>query len=167
MTPRYLLPCSCGREIPIEAGQAGQVVRCQCGAELETPTLLRMSALKRVTDLAPATAPRKSRWGIRQQLALLGMIIAVPCLLLALLAFLSRPPQRAVLAYMPMESLTYVQAWQTWQDLRGGIQRRANEAETWYANASKFNRRWTGVFLAIGAVGILLMASSMFVRKMT
>ena len=35
----YLLPCSCGKSIPIDTSQAGQEVRCSCGQSQEVPTL--------------------------------------------------------------------------------------------------------------------------------
>ncbi len=165
MKPRYLLPCSCGREIPIEVGQAGQVVHCQCGATLEAPTLLRLKSLKRVVEEVSAETRRKPRWGLRQRLALLGMAIAVPFLILAAISFVGRPRRQAVLTYAPLDSLTYVQTWQVWQDLQRGVGRRPNTAETLFSEALKFNHRWIAIFLAVAGVGIMLTMGSLFIKR--
>ncbi len=31
MNTTYLLPCSCGRKIPVQLRQAGEIVKCDCG----------------------------------------------------------------------------------------------------------------------------------------
>lgn len=42
---QYLLPCACGRTIPVDLGQAGQTLTCECGHKLEVPTLRGIKAL--------------------------------------------------------------------------------------------------------------------------
>jgi len=47
MPTRYLLPCSCGDQLTIEIGQAGQEVNCDgCGATIEVPTMRGVRELK-------------------------------------------------------------------------------------------------------------------------
>ncbi len=48
MTVAYLLPCSCGAEVPVESVQAGGSVRCACGKEIEVPPLRVMTTLRSV-----------------------------------------------------------------------------------------------------------------------
>jgi hypothetical protein len=50
VTVAYLLPCSCGSEIPVASAQAGGSVRCACGQEIEVPTLRVMTTLRSVGD---------------------------------------------------------------------------------------------------------------------
>lgn len=163
MKASYLLPCPCGREIPVDTSQAGQPVRCQCGNQLEAPTLLRMKKLKPAAQPAPGATARRSRWGLRQRLVFLGLAIALPALVMAGLTFTSRPPQAAVITYAPLDSLSLTQIWQVWQDLHRGLVRKAIPAEAAYAEALKYNRIWTGVFLGVGALGALVMLSAFFV----
>ena len=45
MSQKYLLPCSCGKDVPIETAQAGGNVPCDCGQSLKVPTLLQIKKL--------------------------------------------------------------------------------------------------------------------------
>ncbi len=45
MSQKYLLPCSCGKTVPIEPSQAGGNVRCECGQTLKIPSLLQIKKL--------------------------------------------------------------------------------------------------------------------------
>ena len=54
---KYLLPCSCGRKMPVEPRQAGQSVDCACGESLEIPTMLAMSALEPADSVAENPEP--------------------------------------------------------------------------------------------------------------
>lgn len=60
MPQKYLLPCSCGESILIELSQAGERIRCQCGNELEVPTMRHIRQLQRAADTGPVAKPRKS-----------------------------------------------------------------------------------------------------------
>jgi hypothetical protein len=40
----YSVCCSCGRDVPVQASQAGSIVVCQCGAGLDVPPLSRLRA---------------------------------------------------------------------------------------------------------------------------
>jgi hypothetical protein len=52
---QYLLTCSCGRTSTVTARQAGQSIRCACGAALDVPTL------RGLRDLPPAVADGASK----------------------------------------------------------------------------------------------------------
>lgn len=62
----YLLPCSCGRRATVSASMAGERVRCECGAELEVPTLRGLSNLAR--DESIARPARDRAWTDRKRL---------------------------------------------------------------------------------------------------
>ena len=60
MSTEYFLPCECGQEIRIMAGQAGQEVSCHCGRTIRVPTLRGLVRLKQVvksSSSAPAWSP--------------------------------------------------------------------------------------------------------------
>ncbi len=53
MTVKYLLPCTCGQEVPVTTTQAGADVPCPCGRTLAVPTLLGIRQLKQVREERP------------------------------------------------------------------------------------------------------------------
>ena len=69
---RYLLPCSCGKSIAVSVSQAGDKVHCECGQELEVPTL------RQLRELAPeqTDSTESASWGFRQGVITLGLILA-------------------------------------------------------------------------------------------
>lgn len=74
----YLLPCSCGRQTAVSAAQAGQSVRCACGAALDVPNMRRLRLLERPDSSVPA----KSTWGAmawndRHRVAFLLALVAL------------------------------------------------------------------------------------------
>jgi len=119
---RYLLPCPCGRHVPVTRRQAGQTVRCACGESLEVPTLLRLTSLPTAAEPAPA-APSGATWGLRHRLWLLGTVIfvlAVVPIVVLVLCFPS-PPQKVI---PPPEQIreesqafSATDAWVVWRRL--------------------------------------------------
>ncbi len=55
---KYLLPCSCGKSVPIEVSQAGQTVHCDCGATLDVPPLRHLRQLPTATEKVAVKPPR-------------------------------------------------------------------------------------------------------------
>lgn len=77
--PKYLLPCACGNQIPIEPTDAGLTVACTCGAKVKVPSTRSIFALPRLSGEAADHASRSSTgWGLRNQLLTAGLV----CLLL-------------------------------------------------------------------------------------
>ena len=60
MPDKYQLPCSCGKLVLVEPIQAGETVRCECGNELEVPTMRLIRLLPRAPRTEPARAARRS-----------------------------------------------------------------------------------------------------------
>lgn len=52
MAQKYLLPCTCGKHIPIETAQAGGEVLCECGLAVKVPSLLKIKKLSTVEEFA-------------------------------------------------------------------------------------------------------------------
>ncbi|MGA2616966.1 MAG: hypothetical protein ABSF26_05095 [Thermoguttaceae bacterium] len=85
MSTIYLLPCRCGRTIPIEARQAGETVHCQCGLAAQVPTLREIAALER-SEYPAADRPAVT-WGGPQRTLLLGAALVAISLLAGLAVY--------------------------------------------------------------------------------
>jgi hypothetical protein len=60
MPLKYLLPCACGRVVPVTTTQAGAEVSCPCGQTLLVPTLLELKQLPQAQDAESKNA--KASW---------------------------------------------------------------------------------------------------------
>ncbi len=177
--PKYLLPCSCGQKTPIEATQAGQQVRCGCGATLEVPTMRGLASLERAADLPAGgvdpggpkpAAPMRGRrayavgtasasaWGSRQRVLFIGAVITALGLGVFAVLYLLRPRMSDI------STLSPAQTWYVWHDVRQGIERRT-EWEATYLDRLAANRRWRNVALGIAGVGVLTIAGSLLVFR--
>jgi hypothetical protein len=114
---KYLLTCNCGANLPVEVGQAGERVTCQCGAMLEVPPLRKMRHLPQ----AAATVAESTAWNPRRGVvAALAILAAV----LGLIALWSRLTEPKVAEFEPeahtrnveerLSAATPLQAWQDW-----------------------------------------------------
>ena len=79
---QYLLPCTCGEKVRVEAAQAGGQVACACGKTLSVPTLRGLRALEEApADAAAAKRAADRRWsplqGILFSSGLLVTVIAL------------------------------------------------------------------------------------------
>ena len=154
MRAKYLLPCTCGREIPVEATQAGQQVRCQCGLGLEVPTLLNLTRLKPAEPPTAAAPPRaRSTWGLRQRVMLVGLWIMAVGASWAGWELLNRPTRLEVAAYRPTMVVNY------WRLLKQGVSYRL-PVEKLYTEVLNENNRWLMVAAAVIGLGLLTVALS-------
>lgn len=76
----YLLPCSCGKKVRVDAGQAGAKVNCECGQQLAVPTFRGLRNLEvepaPVSNVVPTGQP--AGWStLRGILFSLGLLVAV------------------------------------------------------------------------------------------
>ena len=165
---QYLLPCQCGRKTPVDSTKAGQTMRCECGAELEIPTLGAMKKLQRVeqkTKPAPMV-----RWGARQRVLLVGIIICAIGLCIAGLFTIRRPvppPHAQLIEVIPqrVESLSLMQTIQLWGMLERGLPEGSSLEDQAYQKEYKAYLRRTTVALVIAGLGVLLMVISLFIPK--
>ncbi|MGI8982512.1 MAG: hypothetical protein ACR2FY_25040 [Pirellulaceae bacterium] len=76
MKAEYLLPCSCGNKVPVDAGQAGAKVTCSCGQQLTVPTFRALRDLERVTPTIAVA--ESSQWSTtRGILFSVGTLVSV------------------------------------------------------------------------------------------
>jgi hypothetical protein len=179
MTTIYLLPCECGKKLPVEAPQAGQTVHCSCGESLEVPTIRGLAKLGQAKDTAPAaTGPR---WGQREGLLLLGAVIAVLALTAAgglhlrkhqvaddfVIPEITFTDEDAERIRQAIDKLSPAQTWREWQHLRGGVQRGQSRAEAKREKlllqrqaATEAYTPWIIVAYAIAVVGVIVVAAA-------
>jgi hypothetical protein len=115
---KYALTCECGNVLPVEIGQAGEVVVCQCGATLDVPPLRKLRHLPVVTDTVDRPAPT---WNARHGIIATCLILATG---LALWALWSRWTEPFVAPFDPvvrqqlvddsLDRMTPLQGWQVW-----------------------------------------------------
>jgi hypothetical protein len=74
---RYLLPCACGRQIPISTTQAGETLVCECGRSLMAP---KLRELRQLPEAPGEDLPRLREPWSRQQ----GVLFASGFVLLLL-----------------------------------------------------------------------------------
>jgi hypothetical protein len=164
VTTRYLLPCPCGRKVPIEPRQAGEVVGCSCGASLEVPRMLEMAVLERA-EPAAATQRSSGPWGVRHSLAVVGAAILLGALGLAIFLLTGRPPPpdagRAELSPQEIrrktESLPPVETRRVWEHFRiTGPDGRTPMEEPMYEDmVARYQERLLRWYLSIGVAVVV------------
>jgi len=154
----YLLPCECGRRIPVEATQSGQEVNCPCGRQLEVPTMLKLSTLERAKRTERSRPPSAS-WGTRQGVFLLGLIITLAGSGFAAYVYLQRPK------ILPITDLTPRQTWFVWQlEIRPGLNQ-PPPGEKQFLAARKTYHVLLGIAGSVAALGALVMFSSLLIPR--
>ncbi|MBW3596492.1 MAG: hypothetical protein KY475_04360 [Planctomycetes bacterium] len=72
---QYLLPCECGRRVPVATSQAGETVVCECGRSLTAPKLRELRQLE--PHAVKETAPRRPVWSFRQGVMFVAGIVVL------------------------------------------------------------------------------------------
>ena len=80
MSQRYLLPCSCGKTIPVGLSQAGSSVTCQCGQSVIVPTVRGLRALPpeggvRQPPPKPAAASEINGVNLQGMMFVIGLVL--------------------------------------------------------------------------------------------
>lgn len=88
--PEYLLPCSCGEQTVVSTAQAGETIRCACGAELQVPTMRGLRELEPL-ERSSATSGRAVTWDDQHRVAFLLALGALTCLGVAIYLWASLP----------------------------------------------------------------------------
>lgn len=171
MTTAYLIPCTCGEKLRIDASQAGLDVRCTCGRDVKAPTLRGLSQLERV-EVAPTKAP-PMEWGALHRLLLGGSLIAVCGLAIAAWFWMKTPPYDPEMKVDPelmAEITTRIKALpaetiiEEWQKLATEGLDRSEPANLTYHHAYVVRMHgfmYTGMVLAV--IGGLIMATALLV----
>ena len=81
----YLLPCTCGQKVRVDAGQAGAKVPCTCGQQLTVPTFRALRELEQEVPVAsaPVRGGATNDWD-----AIRGILFSVGLLVLLVSAVL-------------------------------------------------------------------------------
>ena len=162
---QYLLPCQCGRKTPVDSTKAGRTIECECGANLEVPTMGGLKNLQRVVDAKRGGSA--ATWGPRQRVLLVGILICVTGLGIAgfLWNGLPKPPphEQRIDELIPqhVENLSLMQTLQLWGYLERGLPEEMNPEDIRYRKAHQTYIRLTGVALFITAVGVLVVIISL------
>jgi hypothetical protein len=119
----FLLPCACGQTTIVSPAQAGQSVRCVCGAQLEVPTL---RGLRQLAPATPAGGKGKTyAWSNRHRFAFALILVSFACLVGAGYMVPQVPPAIRVPTPAEIEahfaSSPPAQVLQTYQVLKSGL----------------------------------------------
>jgi hypothetical protein len=173
MATNYLLPCSCGKRNTVDSGQAGLNVRCECGAELNVPTLRGLSSLERVeaAPRAAAAVPAKV-WGPRQGLIFLGSAILVAAAAAAFFFWWRMPeapsldPNYQEYNRAFIDSKSPEELMEFWRECQVGITQ-----PMWEMQLDSYDRivgeltQWEMLVGGVAAVGSILIAVGLTMRS--
>ena len=164
MTTTYLLPCSCGEKVPVQPRQAGELIKCSCGAAFDAPTLLEMAAFEKAPP-SPESPRSPDSWGVRQSLVLLGAVVSSAAVGLAVLLLFNQPPpmerekaekppdalRREILALTPLESR------RIWLRLRaaGPDGRTLFEEQIYDEMLTQYRQKLLGWWLSLGVAAVI------------
>lgn len=159
MNPRFLLPCACGKSIPVEPAQAGNRIRCECGAELQVPSLLGMRHLQPVQDSHNGGRASRPAWGARQRLFSVGILLSATGLVVATWFYATRPRKPNTAALPPLFTLLL------WESLKTGVDAPPTLVEQERIAALAAHYRWTVFGLVVAVIGAAVLAGSLCVGK--
>jgi Alpha-aminoadipate carrier protein LysW-like, globular domain len=160
----YLLPCpACGNKLSVVTGQAGQLVRCDCGADLEVPTIRGLRELEQVSDDAVSF----SRWTTRHGVAFLGLLILAGALAFSLYLHLRAPVFDPTGYESQVQAASPEQSWEHWTgNLRYGPRMRIRQSEhdaiVRRAEKDKYVERWEWVGYGVAALGLVIALAGWF-----
>jgi hypothetical protein len=158
---RYLLPCACGNQIPVEPKDAGLTVTCSCGAQLKVPNTRGMAALPRLGagEDESVAASSAAGWGLKNQLLTAGLIstlFGVALLAFAILTSPSDPSQE--MARQEFENIPLARLESLWQQYatKGLEPIESPQMAAYEQERDEKNRMtWIGGVVAIGGLGLL------------
>ena len=167
---KYLLPCSCGKTVTVDVGQAGQSLRCECGRKLEVPTMRAIRQLEPLRDVQLRQSRRKKPWSLTQG-AVFASGLAIMVAGLATAAYFqigrSRLQTEAVpwdnleLALKNIDNMNIDQAFQLWQEIRDdpiGPYHPPNYIMARYVSAGVLN--YVLGSLGVAALGLIVLLSA-------
>jgi hypothetical protein len=174
---KYKLPCSCGQTIPIEVSQAGQTVRCNCGADVEVPAMRLIRSLPIVEAVGSAKPSVDSPWPIVSSLLFaVGMLLFVGGLGVAGYYQWGRTNlfteevkwDNLEESHARIDSFTISEAWEGWTVLRdGSIGPYTPPVFVVHRFVSEYWLKHVLGSLIVAAVGLALVLSAFISRSAT
>jgi len=160
MTTQYLLSCTCGQTTIVTASQAGETLRCNCGQDLEVPTMRGLRGLEQVEQ----GADERPLWTAQQGMIFLGLVIMLAGLAFSAYLYWNVPVMDESLARLEIERLTPAESFRSWRELR---REPGNSRSYWvdiFANRINTLWRWIFVGLAVAVAGVVVVAAGFFMN---
>ncbi len=171
----YLVPCpKCETPLPVELGMSGETLRCSCGSAVEVPTLRVLRDMPRTDDIDIGNS-----WTWRHGVLVLGAMLAAFGISMGLYLVRSQyqmRPDRSWDEWSKHASPT--DDWKMWHyfqrdGISGGMNPRIHPSQlqlqykffTKLAEDQKLlekQKEWVFLAWAVGALGLLIMASTLF-----
>jgi hypothetical protein len=174
---RYLLPCECGRKLPVSASQAGDTLTCECGRSVTAPKLRDLRQLEPTADAEPAPR-RRLTWSYSQGmlfstglvLALLASVVLLVTTLQGSHLITEKPGIDPALLdeYLAeIDRNTPVQNFEVWQTevLQEGLQREEEPFYVAHRRIAQMLRIIQIIVGIVGAAGLGMIAASFLARS--
>ena len=167
----YLLPCSCGRKIPVHLRQAGEIVKCECGTSIEVPTLSGVKKLERLEALVePKIA--QHHWTLGHALIFVGGVVVLFMVGIGIYLYISGP-RDPYASFTPEQMIqaaatrTPIQSLRLWQMLeRSGLEHHKRGAEIAFTDMqAQYRVYWWILFMVVG-IGTALAAAGIIVLNL-
>ena len=162
MSDKFLLPCSCGQAVVVEARQAGATVNCGCGKSLEVPTIRELARLQRVEGVEEVLPPL---WTLRQGMIFLGLAIALPAFAFTIYLYTQLPTLQESSIDEHVKQLSPIESWALWRVYSEGMPKAASPQTKAVIAGIHSLQRWINVGLIVGVAGLLLSAGALFFGK--
>lgn len=173
---RYLLPCECGRKVPVAATQAGETVVCECGRSHVAPKLRELRQLE--SHQEAETAPRRAGWSTRQGVLFVvgALLLIVAGLALGWTAFLRQglvtekpeiDPAWIENYVSELDEKSPVEMLEVWEHeiLEHGLERMGDPAYLVHRQIDAILVRRLIIWGVVGAVGLGLILAAFFLRS--
>ena len=145
----------------ITSGQAGETLVCQCGRELEVPTMRGLRVLERSGD----EDLQRPLWTARQGLVFLGLVIMLSGLTFAGYIYWNMPRIDERLARFEFDNRTPAGTVNSWRELR---EEPTGQPSPWlqvFMRRIAALRRWIFVGWAVAIVGAVIAAAGLLAKN--
>jgi hypothetical protein len=154
----FLLSCpTCGRKLEVTTADADQRMPCECGAQVQVPTVRGLRQLQEIPQAAAT-----SSWTMAHSVVFLGALIAVAGLAFGAFLQLRAADVLPNTAFADdIRTMTPVETWELWSNfLRHGIGWRPRSGPQQQAAFRDYEdlRRWALLLYCVGGAGVLLAA---------
>jgi len=168
MSTKYLLPCECGKSIPVATSQAGSQVACECGAEMEVPTMRGLRELEREEEESPQAGQkmREKSWDPRYGVGMLGAIVAVVAAIPGIVLLVQYPEKPTFdedlmiqREHARIDRMPLPKAWQYWKLTMetAGLKDVDYPTEREYAKKVTIYQQNIAISFSFAALGLLIM----------
>ena len=171
MNAKYLLPCSCGRKMPVQLRQAGEIVTCECGSSIEVPTL---SGLKKLESITAPAMPKtiQPQWTLGHGLIFVGGLVILVAIGIGgwLLWYVPSDPYANFTPEGMMQAAstrTPIQSLRLWQMLvRSGLEHHKRWDEIKFEDKQAGHQVLWWVWALIAITGVALVAAGIIVLNL-